>query len=208
MSAPQGYPPPSATSPVPPAGMPAPVWDPNLGQWVYYTPAPQPKKSHRVRTIVLSVLGTLLVLVLASAAFGQGNATTPAPSAAQQAPQAAPTQVPAPVAPAPTTHAPTYSNGVPQLAPHTVTYEVTGTGPVSVTYSTTDYGQEQENYVSAPWTHTVTMQEYDITPSATAQRMNGGAGTVTVKIFRDDVQVAERTSSGPYAVVSAYGGQG
>lgn len=106
-------------------GYPPPGYGPPSG---YYPPPPEPPKKVTGKRIVLRIVMTLVTLFAAFCAFAltvsafSGSSAAPAPTThrsvpTQQAPapQAAPTQVPAPVAPtqvpaptqAPTTQAPT-----------------------------------------------------------------------------------------------------
>ena len=156
-----GYPPPPTQYPT--QGYPPPGF-------YGYTPAPPPppKKTHRVRTIVLSVFATLVVVFIALVLIGSAMNSAPTPT---RSTAPVPTQqAPAPAAPAPT------------QAPTTVPQNTQDAQPRP--YGASDFGSyvETDNdmtvFVSTP---------QDFSPSATS------AGYAGLRAFATDVTVRNGT---------------
>ena len=88
----------------------------------------------------------------------------------------------------------------------TVTYEVDGDADRgNVTYTADEnLDLSQQNGVALPWTVEVPFPgDFSVALLAlTAQSGEDGPGEITCRILRDDEVIAERTSSGPYAVVT------
>src|SRR4051812_2595324 len=104
---PAGYPPPESYPPQgpPTAGYPQSGFPPPGFYGITPAPPEPPKKKHTLRTIVLSVLGTLLIVVVLLGFVGANTTPTPAPASSRPVPtQQAPTPqaAPVPVVPAPT----------------------------------------------------------------------------------------------------------
>ncbi len=93
-----------------------------------------------------------------------------------------------------------------------IRYEVTGEGvdTASITYVVDEnMSMQQANGAVLPWSQAWNLDEsvYTVAPlQLSAQAMSDGSGTITCRILKDGELVAERTSSGPYAIASCSGG--
>ncbi|MEU8237911.1 MmpS family transport accessory protein [Actinoplanes missouriensis] len=95
---------------------------------------------------------------------------------------------------------PTDLPDVPGIDPNreiTVTYEVTGDGPVEILYTEQLGAAKVLNRVELPWKVTTTMTGVALV-SVFAQR-TGGEGSVTCRATVDGKEVAEQTGSGAFA---------
>lgn len=179
---------------------------PHTGGWPP-SAAPTPKKRRRWPWIAGGAV-LLLVVISALSSRGGSNSTTAASTTSTATIGAgAPTVVKAPApAPAPAVD-PGPAAAAPAAAGHAVTYRVTGRGSGLVTYMKEGFSQEQVNGARLPWSKDLTFQD-DITAfsglSLVAQH-SSGSGDITCAILVDGKQVAESTSSGPYAVVTCNG---
>ncbi|TXG90550.1 hypothetical protein DW322_10340 [Rhodococcus rhodnii] len=89
-----------------------------------------------------------------------------------------------------------------------VTYQVEGTGTgATVTYSGTNLDMAQETNATLPWSRDVDIDGLGKFVTMTASNGSDG-GSITCRILADGNQIAEQTSSGPYANVSCSGDAG
>ncbi|BAL85880.1 hypothetical protein AMIS_6600 [Actinoplanes missouriensis 431] len=98
---------------------------------------------------------------------------------------------------------PTELPDVPGIDPNreiTVTYEVTGDGPVEILYTEQLGAAKVLNRVELPWKVTTTMTGVALV-SVSAQR-TGGEGSVTCRATVDGKEVAEQTGSGAFATTT------
>lgn len=155
-------------------------------------PAPQqpkPKKRHLGCLITLSVI-VVIILIVIIASCSSGSNTSSTPAAQSGAASVAPTSSAA--------------------ATKTVIYKVEGTGSAnSISWLTINNGQssqEQATNAALPWTKTITVpqDEWANFSSFTLTAQNGqSSGPIHATITVDGKVVADQTSTGQYAVVTA-----
>ena len=89
-----------------------------------------------------------------------------------------------------------------KYADYTIKYEVTGSASsVSLTFENSDGGTSQLSNISIPWSYSYTAS-YDTWAYCSAQNQSDN-GSVTVKIYIDDVKNKESTSSGANVISTA-----
>ncbi|MBC3191474.1 hypothetical protein H7X46_10410 [Pseudonocardia sp. C8] len=162
---------------------------------------------------VLSAIGLVVCIAWVSAIATAEPTPLPTPVAVAPPPPAA-VVPPAPVAPAPVASAPgpeAVTAPEPEVeapASQEVTYRITGSGKAtSITYAKENFGQEQANGVSLPWSKTVEFPDSGFTVmTVVAQSASGSADNeITCEILRGGKLVTSSSSSGPYAVVTCSG---
>lgn len=85
-----------------------------------------------------------------------------------------------------------------------VKYNVTGSAfRVDITYQDEDGERTQLTNVALPWEYSIEVEE-DQEVYISAQN-KGETGSVTVTIYRDDVEFRKSTNSGPYMTATAQG---
>lgn len=157
---------------------------------------PKPKKRHLGCLITLSVIVVIiLIVIIASCSSSSNTSSTPAAQSSSPVAQSEAASV------APTSSA---------AATKTVTYKVEGTGSAnSISWLTINNGkssQEQATNAALPWTKTITVpqNEWANFSSFTLTAQNGqSSGSIHATITVDGKVVADQTSTGQYAVVTA-----
>jgi hypothetical protein len=176
----------------PPWARPPQPGYPAQPQYAPYQP-PRPPKKHTARNIVLGVLGTLLVIIVASAVAAGGK--TPSTGTTASSPgTSAPSSAHAAPAPAPATKAP---------MPSQVTFACTGSAPDGINIT---YGPEGTNDSagSLPFTKTVPLDSGAPYYNVTAQLSGSGHVSCTTVVEWDGQSVTQSGSaSGGYNIASA-----
>ncbi len=177
---------------------------------------PEQSPTRRKRLwIVGGIIAIIVVAVIVAATVldggtgGQGPVTQ-ADGAPAGPPAPAPADGPAPPGgPAPAETPAPAEAPAPAVGEVTVTYEVSGDAERgNVTYSADENLNLSQQYgVALPWTAEVPFPgNFPLaTLALTAQSGEDGPGEITCRILRDDEVISERTSSGPYAVVTCSG---
>jgi Mycobacterium membrane protein len=148
-------------------------------QWLSYSCGPLPKPRKRWSKVIVGVVVGLILLSACSATVTDGNASPPVG---------------------------VDSNGAPSLVDivdigkKTLTYSVVGSGGATVSYMGS--GGQDRREVTLPWTADV---EVDFIGLVIAQKASSDDSSVTCRIMKGAVKVAESTSSGDHAVATCSG---
>jgi hypothetical protein len=160
-----------------------------------YGPPPRRSRTGLLTGIVIAVTVVMLLciggVVLAVALTrGGGGEQTAAPAAPESRESQLPQAPPSPTrAPAPTEHV--------------VVYEVTGDGPVSITYvEDPKGGTKQLGRTDLPWRVELNMGEDSFVATLLAIRLGATKGSVACRLLVDGVEVSKRASQGRFTAVT------